>query len=520
MNRRSWVAFALMLVASVFALSNEAKAQSEIQKLTETLSKLQLSKAKQDGPKRAEAFRTLEPLVTKDLTQKDLEALAALDAVGGETRDTLRRLMVRHASLSQFDRFATLIGLKNAERRNYFLAKEIKISYRNAPLRDVFSELWAAVSLPLWIDAEALSETTPMSIDANGAWLEVMDQVLAKSDFRLAVFHNKLYWLGRGTKEAEARAFWERSVGRIALLDDPLRTRMQEPTTLKFSDIELRDVVDYWQDLHGVRFWFIDGAAFARKRITATQRGIPFHLAFDLIAEKEKLDWTPLGGVVVCGTPAAIETVRLRERELARRRIEWAVHKRVAGERLLAPTTLEFIRTPLFDVCAYLSEFHEFPIAVASGDSSSQEMNANLKGVELANALELLLFAPKLSWDMDGEAVFLGTKDELEEFGKLEAARNRRRMAYPEKTDKLLRKRISISFADVPLSKAAPSLARVIEMPVELGSDDELAKTPIRVTLSGAPADVALDLICLMHGLTWDTVGKGEGVLIKRAMKK
>ena len=37
MNRLSWVAFALALIVSVFASADEAVAQSEIQKLTETL---------------------------------------------------------------------------------------------------------------------------------------------------------------------------------------------------------------------------------------------------------------------------------------------------------------------------------------------------------------------------------------------------------------------------------------------------------------------------------------------------
>jgi hypothetical protein len=494
----------------------ESRGHGELRRVAEALEIATLAKHPENDATRSRLRKRLETLITV-ATFDDLLALVRVDALGGAYQPVLRGVLVRALSPALFDRFAALADIPPLERRRYYLHKEFHADFRRVPLADVLTKLQTDVSLPVWIDSAARADRTPITLEANGPWLNVLESVLAQSTLRFVVMHDELYWIGSPADEKNARSIWEHSLARTAAMDQRFAARLREAAVTNLQDSSLHAVAEAWRDLHRVQLTF-RSHELAMKTVTADLRGIPLHLALELVARQEKFDWSTLGNLIVCGSPAEIEAVRRKVSDGLRRRIDLAGRKGAVDARLSDATTLEFINTPLPDVCAYLSDLHGVPIIVAKGDSSRHPITLKLRFVDLGSALDILLFDLDLTWSSDGEAVYIGSRAEVEGFLKQMSDREKRRLKYSALVAEHLRKKIHAYFRDESLATAAPRLSEMIKLPVELASDNgELAKTTISGSLFGAPADLALDILCTQHGLSWEATEKG--VRIQRRVR-
>jgi len=84
-------------------------------------------------------------------------------------------------------------------------------------------------------------------------------------------------------------------------------------------------------------------------------------------------------------------------------------------ETLDEDTRLEFIETPLEQICAFLSEIHAIPVQIdtralkEAGLDSDVPVTRNLKGISLGSALDLLLEEHELSWVVRDEVLLITT---------------------------------------------------------------------------------------------------------------
>jgi len=78
-------------------------------------------------------------------------------------------------------------------------------------------------------------------------------------------------------------------------------------------------------------------------------------------------------------------------------------------------TRLEFIETPLDQICAFLTDMHQIPIQIdtpalnEAGLDSDVPVTRNLKGITLGSALNLILEEHELSWIVRNEVLLITT---------------------------------------------------------------------------------------------------------------
>ena len=65
------------------------------------------------------------------------------------------------------------------------------------------------------------------------------------------------------------------------------------------------------------------------------------------------------------------------------------------------------------DVCNWLADFHKVTIELASEAHRDDAVSISLRGVSLSWTLELLTFSLGLTWDSNGEVIYVGTADEV-----------------------------------------------------------------------------------------------------------
>jgi len=84
-------------------------------------------------------------------------------------------------------------------------------------------------------------------------------------------------------------------------------------------------------------------------------------------------------------------------------------------EALEQDTRLEFIETPLEDICAFMSDMHSIPIQIDTkaldevGLDTDAPVTRNLKGVSLRSALNLILDDLELTWVIRDEVLLITT---------------------------------------------------------------------------------------------------------------
>jgi hypothetical protein len=91
-------------------------------------------------------------------------------------------------------------------------------------------------------------------------------------------------------------------------------------------------------------------------------------------------------------------------------------------KKLEEDTRFEFPGNPLTDLAEFIESVHNIKVTVAP-DCPDLRLRNSIKGESLAWSLDQALFLSDLTWDTDGEQIFIGTEAQVAEF--LEQAKRR-----------------------------------------------------------------------------------------------
>ncbi len=103
-------------------------------------------------------------------------------------------------------------------------------------------------------------------------------------------------------------------------------------------------------------------------------------------------------------------------RPIGKKAIESAIRNALA-----APTTIEFTKEPLQNLVAYLKDYHKIEIQLDTksleqvGVAPDDKITANVKGVSLRSALDLVLRPLGLTFTIHDEVLFITTPDAVPE---------------------------------------------------------------------------------------------------------
>lgn len=129
-------------------------------------------------------------------------------------------------------------------------------------------------------------------------------------------------------------------------------------------------------------------------------------------------------------SPGQAADVRPREGKVPAKKAATAGRQPRVGaaaveDALKAETTAEFVQSPLSDVVDYLQDFHAIAIKLDlkgmedTGVAKDQAVTANLKGLPLQSALNLMLRPLKLTWTIDNDVLLITTPDAAAEMPNL-----------------------------------------------------------------------------------------------------
>ena len=122
----------------------------------------------------------------------------------------------------------------------------------------------------------------------------------------------------------------------------------------------------------------------------------------------------------------------------------------------------------------------------------------------MAWALEALLLPVNLTWDTDGELIYVGNEKQVAAFRKQTDSRPVRRAEYPAPLAAKLSKCITCSFHQSTLPEAVRYIEEYLRIKVKVPAD---TRKLLRLSLDQVPVDVLLDLACLQTGLQWPLRG-------------
>jgi hypothetical protein len=340
---------------------------------------------------------------------KELAVLAQIVPRDEPEWHELEAKLLESATPASYSYFAGKAGFSVTQRYQRFLAKPVEVGYAVIELKDVVADLADRVDLPLWIDAAALEETATVSLERRGRWLDVMTAVLEGTPYELVMLRDDLFWLGPRAARDGAAALLRESLARFPPRgdagDSPLREVLLEPTRLEFIDTPLTDVVEYLEDLHGMRVDLLGERRYAV--LTMRVRRVPLHLALQLIGEEIVADWCADGPVLTIGSPEEIKQYRRMLEDYRLKLARLAGRRDPLAEKLAENTELEFVRTRLSDVLAHLDHLHGgVPFEFAREADGAVLVTRGLRDVPLGWALEETLFRHGLTWeDAEGKLV-------------------------------------------------------------------------------------------------------------------
>lgn len=167
-------------------------------------------------------------------------------------------------------------------------------------------------------------------------------------------------------------------------------------------------------DAHDINFLVLDRHEFP---VTIDLKFLPLHLALTIMGDQNDCDWHAASESIAIGS-------RERIKEFAK--LEWKSVQRAARlsrvnpkvlKKLEEDTRFEFPGNPLADLAEFVERFHHIKVTVAPG-SPDLRLRNSIKGVTLAWSLDQALFVINLTWDTDGEQIFVGTEAQVAEFMK------------------------------------------------------------------------------------------------------
>lgn len=428
--------------------------------------------------------------------------------VGGKV---LQVLLTRHGSLGWY--FAGVAGIKRQQAEDLLWGHEIRFDGEPVSLQDAISRIGGG---RVWVDAETAADNPTITLQITASRMAALESAATASKCEVVHFPHGIVWVGPKSKRTVAEQKLRDALGRVPLGDSPVSTALAENTEIEFIETPLRDVCDYLSDLHSVQVKL--PRQVDERPITQQLNNMPLFLALTLLTEAADLRWTTAENMILIGeTESIAEFDQLHEwwrrRRIRLRKLELAGSK-VAAE-MFQPTTLEFIETPLQDVCDYLSDLHSLQFLLLSPADRKRPQTVCLCKHNLGWALTYLLWREGLTWDTDGEIVVIGAKANVARYRKSADTRPQRRAAYPEQlADKLL-STYEVRIQGCPLDYFCEALTTASGITIRPNVDRRGPDHDIEIDTGQYPLDVVLDLISHPHGLTWEI--RGNQVVIEPA---
>jgi hypothetical protein len=164
-------------------------------------------------------------------------------------------------------------------------------------------------------------------------------------------------------------------------------------------------------------------------------------------------------------------------------------------------TVLEFIDTPLGDVLDFFCDLHSVYI-MTEPEFEQAPVSGELMRANFGWALSLLLFRAGLTWDTDGEVIYVGSDRVIAESRQRMEGRRKKRAAYPREIAGKLTKPIRAYSLETTVIETVAGLSEKNDIRIEITSDQLAAKQLTRMS-GKLPLDVVLDLVCLRAHATW-----------------
>lgn len=310
-------------------------------------------------------------------------------------REALLTALLQDADPQTFTRFVRQMNFGEPLRRELFFGKQVAVEHESAPLHVVVESLAREVDLPLWIDSAVREDASLMSIKRRGRWLDVLTAVVEKSPHELAMFGDGVLWIGPADRRDAARELVRTSAGKVPDYLDAVGRKTGEtlhaPTDVDFVAIPLLDTCLYLTDLRDLAIHVPrDERRF--RPVTLRLRGVPLHLALELICRQAELEWDVFGALVVVASPEKMENLRRAQEDFRLKLARLEAAGSPLRRKLDEETVAEFIETPLSDVLAYLGDLHSgVDSEIAAGVPPDMPITANLAHAPLGWSLELLL---------------------------------------------------------------------------------------------------------------------------------
>ncbi len=331
-------------------------------------------------------------------------------------RGPLLKTLVQGLDPYLFSYFARRAQLSEVKVRQLFLGKRVSIECDNTPVATVVQDLASEVYLRIWIDEKVLAEERTLSVlPIQGGWLDVMQSVLNQTPYRLHVLLPDLYWIGRPEDWQAANAMLAESLSKIPPGGLKIPEQLRMDTRWEFVDTPLERVAEFLSDMHGINVFLLDGH---ESRVTINLRILPLHVALTVMGDENDCDWHAAKESLAIGS-------RERIKEFAK--LEWKHMQRAARLTRLRPkvpetleqlehdTRFEFPGSPLTDVAKSVERIHCIEVTLAPG-CQDLRVKSNIKGQSLGWALDQTLFLVDLTWDTDGEQIYIGTEAQVAEF--------------------------------------------------------------------------------------------------------
>ena len=178
-----------------------------------------------------------------------------------------------------------------------------------------------------------------------------------------------------------------------------------------------------------------------------------------------------------------------------------ALHQRVS---------FRFKAAELVGTLEYLRELSNVNFYWEVGEK--HRINLAVQDKPVAWVLEAMLLPVGLTWDTDGELIYVGNEKQVAAFRQQADRRSARRAKSPGPLAAKLSKRVNCAFHQAILPEVAQYLEEYLGIEVEVPAD---CRKLLRLSLEQVPVDVLLDLACLQTGLQWRPEGRDRVVLFK-----
>lgn len=331
-------------------------------------------------------------------------------------RQPLVDTMLKYATPWLFRYFARAARLPEAKVREWLLGKLVRLECDRSRLGSVLRDLVWRVGLKVWIDKAVFNDN--VTVDAQvveGPWVEVMHMVLSHTPYRLQMLRPDLYWIGKPQDFQAANARLAASLSKIPPGRLMISEQLRMDTKLEFVDTPLERVAEFLSDMHGINVFLLDRH---ESRVTVNLRSLPLHVALTVMGDENDCDWH-----------AATESLAIGSRERIKEfaKLEWKHMQRAARltrlhpkmlktlEQLEHDTRFEFPGSPLTDVAKSVERIHCIEVTLAPG-CQDLRVKSNIRGQSLGWGLDQTLFLVDLTWDTDGEQIFIGMESQVAEF--------------------------------------------------------------------------------------------------------